>query len=182
MSHPRRPRDERHAPVPTANEDRGKRHPAGPNPAKALAGGRGRLASAEDRVHRRRRPQGLPDGRSIGARQCFVNSPSRARPAAAYVCGMQEPVPVRLLLGWPGSGYPMIAGWSTALEDVELRTGRSVDPAVCLAHGGGYSPDSARSRLTAALIRARWVNACGKLPSASPAEPISSANRPTWLA
>ncbi len=40
----------------------------------------------------------------------------------------------------------------------------------------------ARSRWRAALIRARWVNACGKLPSASPDGPISSAYRPTWLA
>jgi hypothetical protein len=47
---------------------------------------------------------------------------------------------------------------------------------------GGDSPDDARSRLTAALIRARWVYACGKLPSASPAGPICSANSPTWLA
>jgi hypothetical protein len=36
--------------------------------------------------------------------------------------------------------------------------------------------------LTAALISDRWVNACGKLPSCSPVSPISSANRPTWLA
>jgi hypothetical protein len=50
------------------------------------------------------------------------------------------------------------------------------------AQGDGNSRDSARSRLKAALIRARWVNACAKLPSASPAGPISSANRPTWLA
>src|SRR6266851_242005 len=47
---------------------------------------------------------------------------------------------------------------------------------------GGKLPDDARSRLTAALISARWVYACGKLPSASPAGPICSANRPTWLA
>ena len=33
----------------------------------------------------------------------------------------------------------------------------------------------ARSRLTAALMRARWVKACGKLPKASPDGPISSA-------
>ncbi len=44
------------------------------------------------------------------------------------------------------------------------------------AHGGSASPDSARLRLQAALIRARWVNACGKFPSASPAGPISAAN------
>jgi signal transduction histidine kinase len=40
----------------------------------------------------------------------------------------------------------------------------------------------ARSRFTAALIRARWVSACGKLPSASPETPICSAYRPRWLA
>ena len=39
-----------------------------------------------------------------------------------------------------------------------------------------------RSRLKAALMRARWVKACGKLPSASPDGPISSAYRPRWLA
>ena len=39
----------------------------------------------------------------------------------------------------------------------------------------GPQRSSARSRLTAALIKARWVNACGKLPSASPDAPTSSA-------
>src|ERR1039457_1087904 len=34
---------------------------------------------------------------------------------------------------------------------------------------------SARSRFTAALIRARWVKAWGKFPSASPEAPICSA-------
>jgi hypothetical protein len=37
---------------------------------------------------------------------------------------------------------------------------------------------SARSRLYAALINARCVKACGKLPSASPCEPVCSANSP----
>jgi hypothetical protein len=32
-----------------------------------------------------------------------------------------------------------------------------------------------RSRLKAALMSARWVKACGKLPKASPEGPISSA-------
>lgn len=41
---------------------------------------------------------------------------------------------------------------------------------------------NARSRLKAALISERWVNAWGKLPSCSPVGPISSANRPRWLA
>ena len=41
-------------------------------------------------------------------------------------------------------------------------------PALAAAH------PSARSRLKAALISARWVNACGKLPSCSPVGPISS--------
>ena len=40
---------------------------------------------------------------------------------------------------------------------------------------GGQRRSSARSRFTAALIRARWVSACGKLPSASPEAPICSA-------
>jgi uncharacterized protein YndB with AHSA1/START domain len=39
-----------------------------------------------------------------------------------------------------------------------------------------------RSRLMAALISDRWVNAWGKLPSCSPVWPISSAYRPRWLA
>ena len=37
-------------------------------------------------------------------------------------------------------------------------------------------------RLIAALIRARWLNACGKLPSCSPVLLISSEYRPRWLA
>jgi hypothetical protein len=50
-------------------------------------------------------------------------------------------------------------------------------PAGPLAHlrsSAWFSP-------TAALIRARWVNAWGKLPSASPELPICSANSPRWL-
>jgi hypothetical protein len=58
------------------------------------------------------------------------------------------------------------------------------------AHGAGCWPvpmtaapqPRARSRLNAALISERWVNACGKLPSCSPVGPISSAYRPRWLA
>src|SRR6185437_7857494 len=41
---------------------------------------------------------------------------------------------------------------------------------------------SVRSRLYAALISARCVNACGKLPSASPWIPVSSEYRPRWFA
>src|SRR5262249_25941383 len=41
-----------------------------------------------------------------------------------------------------------------------------------------FRPLSARSRLNAALISARCVNACGKFPNASPLGPVSSANRP----
>ena len=44
-----------------------------------------------------------------------------------------------------------------------------------------YAAPSVRSRLKAALIRARWVNACGKLPRASPLLPVCSAYRPRWL-
>jgi hypothetical protein len=40
----------------------------------------------------------------------------------------------------------------------------------------------ARSRLNAALISARWVKACGKLPCCSPVRLICSAYRPRWLA
>jgi len=43
-------------------------------------------------------------------------------------------------------------------------------------------PPSARSRLNAALIRAKCVNACGKFPSASPLGPVCSAYSPRWLA
>jgi hypothetical protein len=43
-----------------------------------------------------------------------------------------------------------------------------------LCYATGPLP-SVRSRFTAALISARCVNACGKLPSASPEAPICSA-------
>src|SRR6202011_3641133 len=43
------------------------------------------------------------------------------------------------------------------------------------------SASRVRSRLTAALMRARWVKACGKLPRASPVIEVSSANRPRWF-
>ena len=42
-------------------------------------------------------------------------------------------------------------------------------------------PARARSRLKAALISARCVNACGKLPRASPLGPVCSAYSPRWL-
>jgi hypothetical protein len=44
-----------------------------------------------------------------------------------------------------------------------------------LAEYGPVRQPSWRSRLKAALMRARWVKACGKLPKASPEGPISSA-------
>src|ERR671918_1482500 len=55
-------------------------------------------------------------------------------------------------------------------------------PAVPSSQGSYRCPPTARSRLNAALIRARWVKAWGKLPSASLRLPVSSAYRPTWLA
>src|SRR5919106_1294399 len=55
-------------------------------------------------------------------------------------------------------------------------------PAVPSSQGSYRCPPRARSRLNGALIRARWVKAWGKLPSASPRLPVSSAYRPTWLA
>src|SRR5437016_4557305 len=45
------------------------------------------------------------------------------------------------------------------------------------------SPCSISRNVSAALITPRWVNACGKFPSASPVSgSISSAKRPTSLA
>jgi hypothetical protein len=44
-----------------------------------------------------------------------------------------------------------------------------------LGSPGHSLPVSARSRLKAALISARCVKACGKLPNASPHGPVSSA-------
>ena len=41
---------------------------------------------------------------------------------------------------------------------------------------------SALSRLNAALMSARWVNAWGKFPSSSPVGPISSEYSPRWFA
>lgn len=43
-------------------------------------------------------------------------------------------------------------------------------------------PSRVRSRLYAALMRARCVKACGKFPNASPLGPVSSAYSPTWFA
>lgn len=51
-----------------------------------------------------------------------------------------------------------------------------------LNHGLCCCPPRARSRLTAALMSARCVSACGKLPRASPVIDVSSANSPRWLA
>ncbi len=49
------------------------------------------------------------------------------------------------------------------------------------ADKAGYRPARARSRLKAALMSARWVNACGKFPRASPLGPVCSAYSPRWL-
>src|SRR5687767_5137729 len=73
-------------------------------------------------------------------------------------------------------------------RDVEglsgLRSGRDRSAGTEVAEGvvaGYFFCASARSRLNAALIKATWVNACGKFPSASPLVPISSEYSPTWL-
>jgi|SRR5450755_2944559 signal transduction histidine kinase len=65
---------------------------------------------------------------------------------------------------------PMSAAGSIPLADVDRRR-----LAVALSGGVYRWRSRARSRFTAALIRARWVSACGKLPSASPEAPICSA-------
>ena len=44
-----------------------------------------------------------------------------------------------------------------------------------------YCPSKVLSRLNPALISERCVKACGKLPRASPDDPICSAYRPRWF-
>ena len=72
---------------------------------------------------------------------------------------------------WPVAGA-LLVNLRNVLAVARRRRRRAARrvPAPALA---GAHP-SARSRLYAALISARWVNACGKLPSASPVGPISS--------
>ena len=65
----------------------------------------------------------------------------------------------------PCTKKPQFAA-SGVLNDRDTIRARSCVPA-------GHA--KARSRWTAALIRERWEKACGKLPSASPEAPISSA-------
>ena len=90
-------------------------------------------------------------------------------PGRVHVRARQRPQPCQLFAWWKF--------WHTSSD-----TGRLV-----------FRPDldgpphvsvraSSRSRLVAAGISARCVNACGKLPSASPEGPISSAYSPRWLA
>ena len=68
------------------------------------------------------------------------------------------------------------APWKPVAAVVVLRI--TTDKWVC----ANLPCPSARSRLKAALIRAKWVNACGKLPRASPLLPVCSAYKPRWLA
>ena len=73
----------------------------------------------------------------------------------------------RSITSWPKGGGedPSVASSPTSLKN----SSRPVYP-------------KARSRRDAAAISARWVRACGKLPRASPEEPIFSAYNPRWLA
>jgi hypothetical protein len=79
--------------------------------------------------------------------------------------------------------------------DVEFRISSSLRPSrrsqlpdttaarTCTPSAGlQAAPPSRRSRLNAALINPICVNACGKLPSASPDGPVSSAYSPRWFA
>src|SRR5467141_852607 len=136
----------------------------------------------EESAGRALRDSGVPRDEVLITTKCYPGpgerswQASRRQAAGSTACGPSAIVVIfRAFLWLPcGRERPAVTGSRSRWH------GRR--PGIHFAHGGGSSPDSARSRLQAALIRARWVNACGKLPSASPAGPISSANRPTWLA
>ncbi len=52
---------------------------------------------------------------------------------------------------------------------------------ITVPDGARYRLFRAASRVMAESIRARCVNACGKFPSCSPVDPISSEYSPRWL-
>jgi hypothetical protein len=91
------------------------------------------------------------------------------RVAARFVSGhvVRNTMLCALAAGGCATLYAVITGRSPA--EVSLSSETVPSSAVC-------------SRVVAAMMRERWVNACGKLPSCSPLGPISSANRPTWFA
>jgi hypothetical protein len=63
---------------------------------------------------------------------------------------------------------------------IEVGNGQQAEVVVqhgCIIGSQLAPPPSARSRLKAALIRARCVNACGKFPSASPLGPVALERR-----
>ena len=148
-----------------------RRNPGLPDPGTAGAGGRpGRLGGAgpagarrRDRL-RRRAAQPPLSGRADPA----------LRPGAALPPG-QACRRGRLDRRRPPAGR--------AGSTVDCGQSPEWEPEVTQCqYQGASSRSSASSSEMAALISARWVNACGKFPSCSPVGPISSANRPTWLA
>ena len=122
--------------------------PGSDAPATAVAElGRLRLAGAGDyRSPSRRRP-----ARARGRRPPPRPAPCRARTAGAR----------------PGARQLLVVGGRDGLAALV-----AFDHAH--AHRTARPQPSARSRLNAALISARWVKACGKLPSCSPVGPICS--------
>ncbi len=80
--------------------------------------------------------------------------------------------------GTPTGCWRAAAGFCSVMLPARLASCRTADGQAAAASALSSSSSSA----IAASMSARWVNACGKLPSCSPDGPISSAKRPTWLA
>ena len=113
----------------------------------------------------RRDPPRAPPPRDPSATP--VPQPRTVRVIADYHGPVDDPADLAARL------TPRSRAWSSTAS---FR--RSSSPTSSSAAAGerrARSSRAARSRLKAALISARWVNACGKLPSCSPVGPISSA-------
>jgi Uncharacterized protein conserved in bacteria (DUF2252) len=132
------------------------------------------VAARDKRVHREEAPRdrgGL--GRPVPgrhARVCRDDQPGSLvcarRPARAEAAGRVPPQ----CRGCDQAAYG-------SRGEVEL-----CYPALASAGSPRSRWSSWSLRVIAALISDRCVNACGKLPSCSPVDPISSEYRPRWLA
>lgn len=97
-----------------------------------------------------------------------------------------DPLPARAIArpasaGRPGAGRGLLSRrrprrWTARLHRCAdgLPGNVVVEPTVRARRGN--------ARLVQALMSDRWLKACGKTPSCSPALPISSEYRPRWLA
>jgi hypothetical protein len=116
-------------------------------------------------------------GKATSAKMLRLTAPGLLAKSGVRIQGAA----VNATTGVMKAGAPTVIKCSGGKCHLTLPAYTAAIVAIPLPAGLAHLRSSPWSSPTAALIRARWVKAWGKLPSVSPELPICSPNSPRWL-